>query len=122
MHPELKNLFTQLDELFPKEPIAVIGSAVKDYERAHDVDVLLPHSIEWKDAMKKFRTKYNGWDTSQGHVRRANLRLWGVSKPIQILQISAFPTAAQHPFAALFGNGVVTKPDKYFDKEKDARP
>lgn len=123
MHPELRSLFTQLEELLGKKPFGVIGSAVQDYERAGDVDVLLPHSIEWKDAVKALKTKYNGWDTpSQGHIRRANIKLWGVSKPIQVLQIEKYPTVADHPFAAMFADGRVIKPDKVFDKEKDALP
>jgi hypothetical protein len=116
MHPDLETVFAFFADKFPGAPIAVIGSAVKDYDTAHDIDVLLPHDVEWHAAMKTLGTRYNGWDTKQGHLRRANLTIPDVSKPVQVLQVESTPTAGDHPNAALLADGTVLKPGAWFDK------
>jgi len=116
MHRELRRVFDYFGKKFPKAPIAIIGSAVKDYEAARDIDVLLPHEVEWHDAMKTLGTKYNGWDTVQGHLRRANVSVPDVSKKVQLLQVASVPTAGDHPNAALLADGTVLKAGHYFDK------
>ena len=115
MHPDLQRVFDYLKWKLNAE-VVVIGSAVKDYETANDVDILLPHAIEWHYAMKRLGTKYNGWDTPQGHLRRANIRVPGVRKRVQILQVSSVPTAHDHPNAALLPDGTILKPGHFFHK------
>ena len=60
---------------FAGEDVAIAGSAVRDIETAHDIDVLVPSTVDLPSLAQKHGANYSGWDTPDGlHIRRANLR------------------------------------------------
>lgn len=116
MAPELALVFAYLEQRFPGHSFGVIGSAVKDYDNANDIDVLVPYTILLPDLAVRLGVKYNGWDTLQGHLRRANIRVPGVPKKVQLLQVESAPTPHDHPNASMLSDGTILKPGQFFDK------
>lgn len=116
MHPHLRLVFDHFKRTCPNVRVGIIGSAVQDYEKAKDIDVLVPLAEDWPALMKQLRTKYHGWDTRVGHVRRANLRILFVPKQVQVLQREQSPTLASHPDAVLLEDGQILHEGKHFQK------
>lgn len=119
MHPVLQRVLTQFDE-----PCAIIGSAACNFDAAHDIDVLfLLGDIGWKALMRKLKLKYNGWDHPRlgYHVRRANYRLPGVAKPIQLLTMSHIKEFEDYEYCCVIRDGTVLKPGQYFKKESSGK-
>ena len=115
MHPALHRVMSQFDE-----PCAIIGSAARDYDSAHDIDVLfLLDTIGWKGLVGRMRLKYNGWDhpTDGYHVRRANWTLPGISKPIQLITMSHLKEFSDYPFCCILQDGTVLNDGRYYQKE-----
>lgn len=120
MRPEFEQIF----RLFPEE-ILIIGSAVRDYQTARDIDILFESEADFKRAIKRLGATYNGWDqfsrTPSGaevksHIRRANVSLKGIAKPVQLLH-SGLP----HPYAACCRDGTYINEHVHFDKSKPTR-
>ena len=91
--------------------VEIIGSALRSEETAHDIDVLFLHEREFKEACQRHGVKYNGWNTAEGHVRRANVRVPGVDKPVQYLHYSF-----SSPYAALARDGSTRNAGHFFIK------
>ena len=122
IHPQLQLVFDAFDERVPGTPVAIVGSAVRDFEQAHDIDVLVPQTVNWPVLMRRLGTKYNGWGKPGHHVRRANLRIEGVSKQVQVLQRDESPTFASHPHAVLLPSGEVLNGNAHFQKSTPTFP
>lgn len=106
-------------EHFKDREIAVVGSAVKDYGSARDVDVLVPAGVDFPTMADEMGIRYNGWDLADGsHLRRANVRLPGVEKPVQILQNGLVSKFEEWPHAVRLRDGRVLNADKHFTKDR----
>lgn len=111
MHPELRKVF----DFFSSDDIMIIGSAIHDFDRAHDIDVAFLWDgrewadIGWKDVMRRLRLRYNGWDQDGYHVRRANLRIPGVSKPVQLCHMSHVRRPEDHRWSVMLRDGTVIR-------------
>jgi len=83
MHPEHQRVF----EHFADQEVAIVGSSLRDFDAAGDIDVLVKSSVDVPALAKKLGATYNGWDLANGdHVRRVNLTIPGVSKKVQLVQ------------------------------------
>ena len=104
---------------FEGENVAVTGSAVRDIETAHDIDVLVPNTVDLPALAQKHGASYNGWDTPDGlHIRRANLRVPGLRRPVQLIQRRDVSSFEQWPHAVLLRDGRVLNEGKFYDKPK----
>ena len=113
MHADLQRVF----DFFTDDPVAIIGSAALDYDEAQDVDVLfLADDATWKAIMRRLHIRYSGWDHGGYHVRRANYRIPGVTKPVQLLSMSHLTTFADHPYAVLMRSGGILHVGERFEK------
>src|SRR3990167_5707287 len=101
MHPAFETLF----KLLSSYQIAIIGSVLKDFDKAGDIDILFLDETEFKKAVSEFKVKYSGWDRKDGHVRRANVSIPGIRKKVQFTQHSAVTTFQDHPFCSLQRDG-----------------
>lgn len=98
--------------------VGIVGSAVRDFETAKDIDVLFESGIELERACEKFGVRWSGWDAYNGHVRRANLTIGGVDKPIQFVSSGGTPTLEDHPYATILRDGTVLNAGKFYTKPK----
>lgn len=87
MHPSLDRCFSYFAPGGRRNQydIVIVGSACRDVLSAHDIDLLFDDREDFPLLCQRLGVKYNGWDTPVHHVRRANLRLAGVDKPIHLL-------------------------------------
>ena len=108
-HRKIFNFFALL-------PIGIIGSSLRDIKQARDYDVLVHATVDFPALVKRLGLKYNGWDTPRGHIRRANLRIPGVSKPVQLISHDRTKALIHHPHVVLLRDGTVLHPDKHFIK------
>lgn len=113
MHSELAYLF----ELFRDYQVAVIGSVLQNWDRAHDIDLLFLTEEDFKAACHQVGIRYNGWDRHDGHVRRANLTLPLVSKLVQLTHHSAVKTFHDHPYCVLLRTGERLHDGHYYPKK-----
>ena len=112
MHPQLQFIF----DYFPNDDIIIVGSAVSDFGKAHDIDVQFLDAAQYLVACKHYDLKYNGWDTARGHVRRANMRVRGVFLPVQLIHVDTTKTAEDHPHVVLLRDGTVLHEDQHYNK------
>lgn len=113
LHPDLAKVF----EHFSEDEVAVVGSAVRDYEAARDIDVLVPAGVDYPALVKRLGAKYNGWDLADGsHLRRANITIPGVAKRVQILQNRLVSQFEEWPHAVLRRDGQQHNAGRHFDK------
>ena len=114
-HPDLTKVF----EHFAKDDVAVVGSAVRDYDAAKDIDVLVPSGVDYQAIVKRLGAKYNGWDLADGsHTRRANVTVPGVAKRVQLVQNRLVSKFDEWPHAVLTREGKQLNPGKYFTKKR----
>ena len=125
MHSELALVFDYLSEF----DIAICGSAVKDYEVAQDIDVMVRASANIRHLCAELGIKYRGcWQqTPEIAVRRSHhFLIPGVSKAVHLCQNSQIEDFADHPFAVLVkgegSKGAIFNAGKFFDMERDGVP
>jgi hypothetical protein len=108
-------------EYFPNDDVAVVGSVLRDPERARDIDVLVPASVDFPALAERLGVGYNGWDLADGsHLRRANFRIPNIDKNVQLLQNRLVTAFEEWPHAVRLRDGRILNPDKHFMKnEKD---
>lgn len=85
MHPEFRTIFEHLWEW----DVAIVGSALRDYKNAKDIDVLFPASTDFRALAKELGTPYlGGWDEGAVRVHQLKYHISGVGKPINCIQRS----------------------------------
>ena len=115
MHPDIAKVF----EHFVDDDIAIVGSAVRDYEVAKDIDVLVPSGVDYPALVKRLGATYNGWDLADGsHQRRANIRVPGIKKKVQLIQNRLVSKFDEWPHAVLTREGKQLNPGKHFTKKR----
>jgi len=115
IHPDIAKVF----EHFGDDEVAVVGSAVRDYNAAKDIDVLVPSGVDYPALVKRLGAKYNGWDLADGsHLRRANITIPGVNKRVQILQNRLVSQFEEWPHAVLRRDGQQHNVGKHFTKKR----
>jgi hypothetical protein len=122
MRPEFRAVFDR----FAEWEIAIVGSSLRDFDNAHDIDVLFPAAQDFRQLAKEIGAKYLGKFPSaitDGDVRRlSNLTVDGVSKPIQIISDSSVSTFDKWPHAVLLRDGRILNAGQHYLKpaENDA--
>lgn len=117
MHPQLQELF----DLLADYRVIIVGSALRDYDRAKDVDVMFLDGEEFIDCCATLGVHYNGWDSSRGHVRMANASPRYIGKKVQFIHLDSVATPDDHPHMTLSRDGSVTKPDVFMEKPEGWR-
>lgn len=112
MRKEYITLFDLLDGY----DCCIIGSALRDYRTAKDVDVLFLNETDFLAACKAFHVRYNGWDTPRGHVRRANISPRHIGKKVQFIHVDTIANRKDHPYASLGRDGSERHRDTFFEK------
>ncbi len=112
MHPQLHEVFHHLGAY----TIGIIGSALRDFESAKDIDILFLTTGAFEHACGENGITWNGWDAHNGHLRRGNGRLEGVEKPVQFLHIGSVTKFEDHPHSVLLRNGAILKPGVHYHK------
>lgn len=134
MHSELRAVFAFFQHVFPSTPIAIHGSAVRDYAAARDIDVMVLADADYVYMCRQLGVKYSGWNVTRDasgfctpiprgvqappnaeHLRRTvhPIHVEGVSKPVQLSQSSKHFSFADHPHALLLPSGKVLNPGCY---------
>ena len=116
MHPDLLKVFQHLINW----NIAIFGSSVRDYNKAHDIDVLFPASVNFREVCKKLGIMYRGGQpTERGTIRRAILVIPGIAKQVQLCQSSEVEDFSTHPHAILLRDGRVLNEGVFYKKPLD---
>jgi hypothetical protein len=101
-------------------PIAIVGSSLRDFDSANDIDLLFPADTDVRRLARELGARYLGKFASpltKGDVRRlSNLTVEGVSKPVQCISDSSVATAADWPHAALTPDGKLLNADQHYVK------
>jgi hypothetical protein len=117
MRAEFRKVFDRFAEF---GPIAIVGSSLRNWAAAKDVDLLFPADTDFRKLARELGLKYLGKFPSpltKGDVRRlSNITVEGVGKPIQIISDSSVTTAAEWPHAALTPDGKLLNADKHYVK------
>lgn len=120
MRPEFRRVFDR----FADWDVAIVGSSLRDFDSAHDIDVLFPASQDFRQLAKDLGLKYLGKFPSPltgGDVRRlSNTTVDGVSKPVQIISDSSVSTFDQWPHAVLLRDGRMLNQGQHFTKPSKA--
>ena len=115
IHPELTKVF----EHFKDDEVAIVGSALRDFDKARDIDVVVPSKTDYPALVKRLGATYSGWDLADGsHLRRANLKVPGVGKRVQLLQNRLVHVFEDWPHAVLLRDGKTHNKDTHFSKQK----
>lgn len=115
MHADLRTIF----DYFKDDKVAIVGSSVKDFDTAHDIDVLVPAGVDYKALTERLGVKYNGFESKDGsHIRRANLSVPGVKKNVQLVQNRLVDAFEEWPHALMQRDGTVLKEGKFYDKPR----
>lgn len=100
--------------------IAIVGSSLRDYDSANDIDVLFPAAQDFRQLAKELGLKYLGKFPSPltgGDVRRlSNLFVDGVTKPVQLISDSTVVSFEQWPHQVLLRHGVTLNAGRFFAK------
>lgn len=117
MNPELYKVFSHLREW----DIAITGSAVKDFDKAKDVDVLFPASMNFRQLARELGIPYRGgFDGVGGRVHSLHYRIDDVDKDINLIQRSGVEEFDQWPHEVLLRNGRVLNKGKFLKKKDKA--
>jgi hypothetical protein len=121
MRPEFRRVFDR----FAEWEIAIVGSSLRDFDSAGDVDVLFLAGQDMRQLARELGLKYLGKFPSpltKGDVRRlSNTSVEGVSKPVQLISDSSVATFDQWPHMVLLRDGrVLNAGQHYLKPEKSA--
>jgi hypothetical protein len=111
-------VFLEIFQLLKHEHIAIVGSALQDFESAHDIDVLVIWPSDYQKLVKRLGIKYCGWDSPNGHIRRANWRIPATFKPIQLLSNSKCLRFDDWPHIVLLRTGDYLHDLRHYDRYK----
>lgn len=111
MPNELEKVFN----LLPGFDIIIVGSSVYKTS-AKDIDVLFMDGKEFETACFLNNLKWGGWDANYGHVRRANVTLEGVDKPVQFIHVGSVAKPEDHPHILIMRDGTILHPKKIYIK------
>lgn len=116
MHAQHRKVF----EFFADYTVAIVGSSVRDFDHANDIDVLFL-AQDFRELAKSCGVKYLGKFSSpltKGDVRRlSGLTIDGVATPVQCISDSSVTTFDQWPHEVLLRDGRRLNEGKHFDKE-----
>lgn len=99
--------------------IGIVGSATKDYDLAHDVDVLFFEQDQFKRACESQEVKWNSWDSGTGLIMRANTKIKGLDKPIQLLWAGSAQVPTDHPYMIILWDDPPLNEGKWYEKPSE---
>lgn len=114
--PNMPSPLATLFAILANYDVIIVGSALRDYDRANDVDVMFMDAEQFIECCATLGVHYNGWDTSRGHVRMANLSPRYIGKKIQLIHLDSVATPDDHPHMTLSRDGTVTKDGVFMEK------
>ena len=107
----MRSEFRRVFDRFAEWEIAIVGSSLRGFDSAGDVDVLFLAGQDMRQLAKELGLKYLGKFPSpltKGDVRRlSNTTVDGVNKPIQCISDSSVTTFQEWPHAVLLRNGSI---------------
>jgi hypothetical protein len=116
MRPEFRKVFDR----FAEWNVAIVGSSVRDFDNAHDIDLLFPADTDFRQLARELGLRYLGKFPSPltgGDVRRlSNTTVEGVGKPIQCISDSSVTTFEQWPHTVLLRDGRMLNADQHYTK------
>lgn len=141
MHPEISAVFAFFARKFPGLEVAIHGSALRDFDSARDIDVMVRADAPYPWLVGQLGLRYSGWDapppdangcisyvrgsdrgvaTGGVHLRRTvrPLHLEGVSKPVQLSQSSRVQAWSDHPHCLLLPSGETLNPGLFYAKPR----
>jgi len=112
MHPDHERVF----EVFAHYDIVIVGSSLRDFEAAKDIDVLFKASEDFRQLARELGTSYKGgWETPIGRMRQLVYRL-GELKPLNLIQCSSIDDFDRWRHAVLLRNGTMLHQGQHYEK------
>lgn len=113
MHPDHKRVFAH----FFDYDIAIVGSSLRDFAAAKDIDVLFLADQDFRQLAREYGLVYRGgFDTKDGRVHQMRYQ-FGDVKPLNLVQRSSVTAFDQWPHAVLLCNGQILHPGVHYRKE-----
>lgn len=113
---KMKTRFQPIFDLFKGLDVYIMGSALRDYPNAKDIDVLFLSSKDFQEGCKRLNTTFKEWDSVVGHLKSAKASLPGTFKPLQLVNIDTIKTPQDHRQEVLGRDGKLINPGIYFQK------
>ncbi len=116
MRKEFKTIFEHLWEW----ECAIVGSALRDYAEANDIDVLFPASTDFRNLAGELGVPYlGGWDEGDVRIHQLKYRLPGVGKVLNLIQRSDIEDIFNDwPHATLMPGGDEARMDHHYIKPR----
>jgi hypothetical protein len=116
MNAAFKSIFEHLWEW----DCAIVGSALRDYAEAKDVDVLFPASTDFRKLAAELGTPYlGGWDDHGVRVHQLKYSIHGVGKPVNLIQRSDVEDLYHDwPHATLMPGGELVRGEHHYIKPR----
>lgn len=114
------NSFRTVFEHFWEWDVAIVGSALRDYEHANDIDVLFPADVDFRQLAAELGTPYlGGWDEGTVRIHQLKYRIPGVGKPINCIQRSDVKNIyTDWPHATLMPDGDYVRSEHHYLKPR----
>ncbi len=114
MHRDHQRVF----DLFAHYDCAIVGSSLRDYDAANDIDVLFLAKEDFRQLAREYAIGYRGgFDTPQGRVRQMRYPV-GEGKPLNLVQRSSVLKFTQWPHVVLLRDGTLLNPGVHYVKGK----
>ena len=102
---------------FPDWDIAVVGSSLRNFVTARDIDVLFRASQDFRQLAREVGVRYaGGWNMGEARIHRLNYTVPGLDKPVQLIQRSTVEDFDQWPHAVLLRDGTLLHEGQFYDK------
>lgn len=112
MHPDHERVFAH----FLLYDIAIVGSSLRDFDRAQDIDVLFLAGQDFRQLAREYGVTYRGgFDTKDGRVHQMRYQ-FGDVKPLNLVQRSSVTEFEQWPHVVLLRNGTHLHPGVHYAK------
>jgi hypothetical protein len=116
MRAEFKKIFEHLWQW----ECAIVGSALRDYAEAKDIDILFPASQNFRKLSGELGVPYlGGWDENGVRIHQLKYRISGVGKPLNLIQRSDIEDIYNDwPHATLMQDGDYVRGEHHYIKPR----
>ena len=102
MRQEFRAIFARYEDY----ECAIVGSALRDFETAHDIDLLMPSSVDFRHLAAERGLRYHGgFDGLYGRVHSLHDLFAHETKIVNLFQCSGIHTLGDWPKVILHRDG-----------------
>ena len=89
MIPDNLHIFNTIFHILRDWDCAIVGSILRDYRNARDIDVLFRASQDFRQLARELGIPYRGgFDTPQGRIHSLHYNIPGVARTMNLFQVA----------------------------------